>query len=316
MDPIKDGNTIFREIGESIGGKSLISSRDIHALLQKLFDRTQGLVIVDFLDTGSWDKIEAFEIDPENFLMLTWHDYRRVSEGREAKEIRQAAFPASRYLLSIKVNSVVPVKVRDTYVYLINGFAMTEKEIKKKWGHKAEEYKAEQNHFFEIDVYRKTGGTWEVINCHTTPIFSIAILPKSIGLGSFDSKNILYWKNLSDGHARLMRVLTDIDTITNVDEICSKANTIRRVLESVLKIECCYREIVPRKGYSQLLLGDLIHEVSHTKTEDERKELNQLARDLNEHSHDTGIPVDKTIITESAKRVTMYIKRLAHIFQD
>lgn len=317
MDPIKEGKDIFRKIVDDVGDNPILAPRDMEVFFEKLLDKTKGWVIVDFLDAGGWDKIENFEIDHKyKLLTLTWHDYRGLIEDPDHKAARQIVFPAAWYSLCIRVNSVVPVKIGGTYVFLINGFAMTEKEVKKKWGMNTETYEVNQEHFFGLEVYRKVNAEWEVIHCHTTPLFSIAILPKNIRLGSFDSKNILYWKNLDESLSRISRVHNSIDLANGNDEICEKANTIRRILEYVLKIECCYKNITPKKEYSQLMLGDLIREVSGSKNEWERKELNQLVRDLNTHSHDAGMPVDKTKVKESAQNVISYIKKLDYIIKD
>lgn len=105
-------------------------------------------------------------------------------------------------------------------------------------------------------------------------------------------------------------------------EICGKANTIRRIFEMVLKIECCFLEEYAykfdidehsfrfKKDYSDQKLGDLIKIIRPAKDEQQIQILNKI-RDLsNELSHDTGKKVTKTKGIELARLAFDYVEEL------
>ena len=66
MDPIKSGNVIFKNISNKFGNKNITQLPEIEKFFSQLIEDTDGWVILDFLDTTNWDKIEAFNINKEN----------------------------------------------------------------------------------------------------------------------------------------------------------------------------------------------------------------------------------------------------------
>src|SRR5438067_2512592 len=91
-------------------------------------------------------------------------------------------------------------------------------------------------------------------------MFSLAIVPKRSGLRSGDSKDLLYSHNFDVALRRLKTVVSALDNIDSKDSdtVADKVNTVRRIMEFVLKVECCSRGLTLTKNYSQVLLGDLI----------------------------------------------------------
>ncbi len=168
----------------------------------------------------------------------------------------------------------------------MNGYAKTDKEINKLYKASSSEYELYNNSFFEKRIIRKISNHWEVIDYHCTPIYSLAIIPKKSALSSSDSKRLLYKYNIQDLLQRLSVVIQALDTIDIADHdlICEKVNTARRILESALKIECCYREIEIKEDYSKLLLGSLLNYVKVFKDEDFQPVLGKMAELLNEFS--------------------------------
>ncbi len=168
------------------------------------------------------------------------------------------------------------------------------KEIKKIYEEGSSEFKIYNNSFFKKRVVRKIAENWEVIDYHCTPIYSLAIIPKNSGISSFDSKRLLYTFNIEDLAKRLAVVIDALDTIdvTDHDLICEKVNTARRILESALKIECCYREIEIKGDYSKILLGPLLNYVKDFRDEEYQPVLGKMAELLNKFSHDSGKPID------------------------
>jgi hypothetical protein len=310
MDPITDGTAIFKNLAENFGNKKITQLSEIKRFFSELIKQTDGWVILDFLDTGNWDKIEAFELSDDGLLTLVWHDYRTAEESEDDKEIRSMVFPASLYSLGISINSIVPIVGEKVAIFLLNGYAKTEKEINKIYKEGTSEYKVFNNSFFEKRIVRKISEHWEVIDYHCTPIYSLAIIPKKSRISSFDSKRVLYTYNIQDLVQRLALVIEALDTVdtTNYDLICEKVNTARRILESALKIECCYREIEIKEDYSKLLLGPLLNYVKVLKDEDFQPVLGKMAELLNEFSHDSGKPIDLDKAKVACILVMTYIK--------
>jgi len=77
MDPIKDGAKIFNKIHELTGKDLITDTNELETFMNLLIEEIKGWVIVNFLDTGNWDRIDTFEIDHKNGrLFINWHDYR------------------------------------------------------------------------------------------------------------------------------------------------------------------------------------------------------------------------------------------------
>lgn len=295
--PLNQSAQIFHEVAQTFGDEPITDHSRVLSLFAELENRLGGLVILDFLDMSNWDKIEAYRIDAATgILTLTWHDYRTVVESPDDKEMRQMVFPASLYSCALELNSVVPIVGKSTAVFLINGYAKTEKEIKTLYRQSADELKILDNSFFEKRILRKESGHIEVIDFHCTPLFSLAIVPKQSGIGSHHSKDILYSFNFRNALMRIQAVVTALDSLgsSNSDEIAEKVNTVRRIMEFLLKVECCSRELKINKNYSQVLLGDLISQIRPVREPSFQSLLGKFAELANEFSHDSGKPIDIT----------------------
>src|SRR5690606_22173716 len=101
-----------------------------------------------------------------------------------------------------------------------------------------------------------------------------------------------------------LKSIDDDDT----DAICEKANTLRRSMENLLKIELCYRDITPSKNYSQMLIGDLWKLLKDFHSEEIKQIISKFIQLSNELSHDSGISVDKTKCEFVAVIIKMYLK--------
>lgn len=297
MDPIKRGTEIFKTLASKFEKEE---TRDINVLqhfFNELLKATRGLVILDFLDTASWDSVKGFNIDnKQNHLYLYWHDYRNVKESDEEKMVRQMAFPADLKGLFMHFQSLKIVKMKKFSLFFLRGYALSDKEIKKYLAKDTQEFKIlkDMNNFSKT-VIRRINNKLEIYTCLHTPIYSLLILPKNAVGASNNSKQILYDCNLYECMDRLKKTLHAISELkeSDFDKICEKSNTVRRVLENVFKIECCYREVPVKKSYSQLRLGDLIALIKRYKDDTEKLLLNKVAQWSNELSHDSGIPIEK-----------------------
>lgn len=304
MKSLDESPLLFQEIAEKYGPGAITDRSKIADFFKELQTRTGGSVILDFLDLANWDLIENHTMDQESgILTLTWHDFRNVMEETDDKEMRQIFFPASMYSCAFQVNSVVPIIGKKLALFFVNAYAKTEKEIRNLYKEGADELKIMDNSFFEKRVVRKAFGHFEIVDFHCTPIFSLAIIPKRSGIGPLDSKEMLYSHNFRVALERLNRVVAALESIdaNDTDDIAGKVNTVRTIMEFVLKVECCSRELDLQKNYSQVLLGDLIARVKHQKEASIQTLLGRFAEMANEFSHDSGKPVDLS----KAKTVAM-----------
>lgn len=312
MDPVSEGAKIFRHLAEDFG-RTVDDAEKLQAFFRRLHEETRGLVILDFIDTANWDCFEKYEFDPKTrILTLVWHDYSGLHESAQEAEVRRLAFPGEYYALQLKLRSVEIVSGKNLSLFVLTSYVLDEKSIKKKLQNGADDFSVDKEAFFSSVIYRREGTAWQVIRLHTTPISSVVIVPKNCRLTSFDSKTLLYLHNLHTCKDRLSAVEQEFldQSVSGDDAVCEKANTTRRILETALKIECCYREIVPTKQYSQLLLGDLVSLLKPLCDEDTRKLLNQMVVDLNQMSHDSGHPVEPARARLNNLLAIAYVKML------
>ena len=297
MDPIKKGKEIFLEIASRWNGDKIQDPKDVQEFFRCLRKHTKGRVIFDFLDTGSWDRFVGHDYNLKtSSLFLYWHDYRRTDPiETENRKMSQLVFPGSLYGLYMHLQEIRILREKKTAVFLLKGFSLTAKEIKKRLNSNSEEFDLKQKNLFSATVFRKIDGLWQIFEVHKAQLYTTVILPKNLGIPSFDSRLLLFEVNLVSVIDRLRSAhlrLNELDD-SAVDEICEKSNTVRRVLEHGLKIEICYREIQTKKPYSQLLLGDLLKTLRPFHNDEMRKIFRKISEWAHEFSHDSGKPVDR-----------------------
>lgn len=110
----------------------MIAPDEIGRFFALLFDRTDGLVILDFIDLGSWDQIESYAFDHETRdLELHWHDYRALDAVGGRSDLTACFLPASLYGLLIRVQEIRIVRGSGTAAFLLSGYALDRKEINR-----------------------------------------------------------------------------------------------------------------------------------------------------------------------------------------
>lgn len=291
-------------------GKDLRDLQEQRSFLQRLLSETRGQVIVDFLDQANWDYFEDFSLDPETRLLtLVWRNYRNRDESDESHHVRSFVFPADWYGLMMKLQSIVIFGRRNFGFVILSGYVWKDKDISKLLKPGTTEYDLRHDHFFESSVFRQLAdSSWEVVQCHTTPLYSVALLPKGIGATSLRSEVLLFEHNVGVALGKLHQVLKTLDGMEgdDVDAICEKMNTARRAFENLLKIECAYRELQPKQGYSELTIGDLAKLIKPQRTADERRILAYVERHINTFSHDSGVPITRADALVTAALAVAY----------
>ena len=315
MDPITQGTKIFSKIHQEIGKNSITDTREFEDFLKKLISQTKGLVIVDFLDANNWDYIKSFEIDHETKkVCINWHDYRKITESEENKYIRSMVFPGDVDGLTFDFQELRLIKVGDISIFSFRGYAVSSKEVGIIMSKDTTQFKViEDSDNFSVEIVRKINNEWQTYRYLNTPIFSTLIIPKDLNINASVSKKILFAFNIENSIERINRVDFDLnEKDEEVDFICEKSNTLRRIMENILKIECCYRykQIRVKKSYSELLLGDLVGLIKKFRSEGEKVNLNSIVRLANELSHDSGKPVTKIKALQLVTLVKDYCEAL------
>lgn len=315
MDAIREGNKIFNDIHQKLGKDVITDITEFQKFVDMLLTDTQGWVIVDFLDADNWDKIENFKVDTATGrAYLNWHDYRNVTEDEGAKMMRSMVFPGDVYGLALQFQELRLVKVGDNSIFIFRGYALSSKEVSNIMSKDTTQFKVLDNSDnFSIKTVRQINNQWQCYNFLNTPIFSTVIIPKNFGISASTSKKILFTYNLLTCNQRILKIIDDVNNgKEETDFLCEKSNTLRRVMESILKIECCYRyrQIRVKKSYSELLLGDLISLIKEFRSQEEKIKLNSIVRLANELSHDTGKPVTKAKTLELSQLVKNYCEAL------
>jgi hypothetical protein len=300
----------FVAIAKKAGDGVIKDIQKIHGFLRELMDATDGLFIVDFIDMANWDYVRDITVDEgSRIIRMIWKDY----EGRRPDDMSWGAFPAERYGFAMRIQEVAIMSSGGVAIVLLRGFTSQDRDLAGAiTSTSADEYIVEKETLFTRTVYKRTDQTWEIWNTHVAAAYSVALVPKARGIAWYDSHRMLYLTNLGRAENDISAVLQMIrrpavDDSTATDQ----ANVIRRAMEWCLKVECVFRELQLPKEYPELRLGELIAALKKTRSESERQRLNTLVRVLNEHSHDTGYPLDRGALVKVAESAILYIQELA-----
>lgn len=301
---IENGSNIVLNIAKQYPNGVITNLNDVNSFFAQLMQETKGLLIVDFLDTDNWDNIKDYKIDIQKGLLYVYWKIPRSFEDELLEEMEKMIFPFESYGFILKFKQLKFFTIGENVFFTIQGYAVKKKDVKRI----AEEDNynciwTNENDVFSVELVRekdKKREHWYFLN---TPIYSVLFFPKHIPLKPQQSKIILFLYNLDDCSERLKTTKEELLKIPKTadlklhdfeDAVCSKANTMRRIMEFILKLEIClYSQDVPKKieDYSNLLLGDLIKLIKDKKTQDEMVILNKIVRLSNTLSHDSGLPI-------------------------
>jgi hypothetical protein len=282
--------------------------------LKRLHEATDGWVILDFLDAANWDCFESHSVSHDKgILQINWHDFIKQDKQEprsESREMMAMAFPASLYGMAMRFCSLDRIGNDSIACFALRGYALTDKEARQAFSVGTEDLVIRQDRPFSREVLRKINGHVEVIDCITSAAFTVLIVPKRTRIPAHASKTTLYQHNLAlvdESLARSEQTLKDLEP-SATEAICEKANTIRRNMETLLKLECCFRDIETSKPYSQARIGDLWGLLKAYHTEETQTLVSRFIQWVNELSHDTGIPVERTKAQATALIARMYVK--------
>lgn len=273
------------------------------AFLQYLHDATGGCVRFDFIDESNWDRYESYSASITNgILRIDWYNCPTSSTSRS---------------MAMKFNRIERLVVEDTAYFFLRSYSLTDKEIRNFFSPETEELTISKYRNFSVEISRKIRGRLELITCITSAIFTVLILPKMMNTPSSMSKYLLYLINLDeiwDSINQCKDILSDISGASKSDSdlVCEKSNTVRRNMEIILKIECCFRNINTNKPYSQLRIGDTWGLLKKYHSETTTNLVSRFIKWSNEFSHDTGVEVNKS----KAQLAVSIIQQYAILFRE
>ncbi len=304
-----DNREVFNEILLPYINQDILDIDKLSTILQKIKEKTKGLAIIDFMDGSNWDCFEHFKCDnKKKTIEIIWHDFSTHQED----PICQMVFPTDLHGLFMHFQSFRVIRFQTSMLLLVRGYALEEKDINSYLQPRTQEFKRiEKNAFSEI-IYRKVKGQEQLFQVINTHLFSVAILPKGLRISSYVSKKLLYIENANELIKRLNDINTSLAIIddSSSDSLAEKTNTVRRILENLLKVYSCHLGLTYPKPYSRLMIGELIQGVIENIGADEKKNIEKLTESLNRGSHDSGKPLSKQEIHSYIDSVAQLVYRL------
>ena len=305
MDPVNDGSKIFLKLFKEIGVKKITDLNVLDQFLNRLITEMQGWVILDFMDGGNWDCIGSYSIDfDKRYLFLYWHYYiesPKLENFISTQSIKPYVSSATIHFKELNMESI------EHFPFIaIKGYSIKEKEALKYLKSISTDVKildGRKKNF--CTIYKRDKENYlEDCYCFNTPIYSSLIIPKNTASSTLISSKMLFLYNYNNCMNRISEISSSLKRKSfDDDELSGKANTIRTIFESALKIECCYHkeinftleldddQFVFPKEYSELLLGGLLKILEPIKNDIEKDVLKSIIRLSNELSHDSGKPV-------------------------
>lgn len=321
MDPISQGGDIFQKIFNKYPNDEIKNIEQVYKLLKEIIEETEGLVILDFLDAGCWDCLGSVEIDEEKgYLILNWHHY----SGNNQESSLDKAISTGNITRSLLISfQKLIIGRHEKFPFIsIKGFYDDEKKMKnylsnRKGYNKVSRIDNESNFHKSFVINNEKDEYY--FDCYNTPIYSLLIIPKNTAGSSRMSLEMLFKINFHFCLQRLEKIEAFMKSNKlDEDDICEKSNTIRRIMESFFKIECCYQNRFRflfdddvkisemyrfnfKKEYKSMLYGDLVKLLKPIKTEGEKRMIKQISIISNELSHDSGLPITLDKLKELLK---------------
>ena len=321
---------LFIDICEKYGSPSEVDDANIILnILNDIITTSKHMVVLDHYSHINFDEVIKVEYDEENSIFrLYWLDnnkYRLANLNHELSEMDGMIWMMSGYCtyeyLAIDINKIKFVKVNSHMFILIQANMITEKELRKKviGGNEVIEVVNCTDELYARYIFWE-GNKDDLIKveciANNLPYYVCVIQPKERIPDTVFSKKLLLIHTLQEINARLDRVWQALQRGNlDRDELFSKGNTIRNIMEYALKHFCVIFDIpidIEQK-YGHIELGDLRKKI---KAEVDIEITQGLIIKANELSHDSG----KKYSLEDIKAFYVDVKNLmkeiqSHIYE-
>lgn len=319
---------LFEDVWKKHGSLEEIEDGEVICqVLNDLVTLSKHAIVLDHYSHINFDEIIKVEYDKDNDIFkIYWQDndnYRIAMQKKELGEMEQLSWAMSGfctyYYLAVKIDKIKFVKVESHIFVLIRGDMTTEKDMQKVIIGSNEVIDIENctSELYARYVY------WEgnkkdmkKVECiaNNLPYYVCVIQPKENIPSTVFSKKLLLENTLQEVKNRLKKVKISLqnDNIDR-DELFSKGNTIRIVMEYALKHFCVLKNIpieIEQK-YGHIKLGDLKKKI---KNHFEIKQ--NIINMANELSHDSGKKYKKNEVIQFGDEVELLIEELQMIILD
>lgn len=297
---------LFLDVWESYGCPDEVSDlQTIYNILNELILKSRHWIVLDHYSHINFDEIIKVEYDKEKSIFkLYWLDnnrYRIKNLKHELEEFEAMVWSMSGYCtyeyIALDIKKIKFVK-HNTHIYvLLQANVTTEKELRAKV--------IGNNEVIEIDnctdeLYARyifwEGDKDDLIKveciANNLPYYVCLIQPKEGIQDTFVSKRILLSYTLREINERLEKVGKALEVeIVDTDELFSKGNTIRNIMEFALKHYCVVMgvKLDIEKKYGHIDLGELKRKI---KVDTDIDIPQNLINRANELSHDSGKKYD------------------------
>ena len=328
---------VFIDIWEKYGCKGEITNKEeIFSILNEIVEHTHGQVNVDQFSEIDYTNIcKIKHIDNYTYLYdKDFSDNRKDYLNEDLSEydinIWKSFYGFSTYIyMLMDIKKLKFVKVKNHIAVLISLNLVPNKiiedilinennELINQEVHMAKLYSLYE--FYEGDKCRFIKHECIVNNL---PYYSCLIQPK---IGSFNkntSRMVLLDATMNEITSRMYNVRESIIETIDYDELASKGNTIRRIIEFLLKYVCVYNGIdnIKKKkidsGYGKIELGSLHKEVKKLYPD---IPMNQtfinIANDLS-HDSERIYSTDEVLeFWDKAKNIIVYLKESIFINEN
>lgn len=273
----------------------------IYNILNDIIVKSKHWIVLDHYSHINFDEVKKVEYDETTGIFkLFWLDNNSFREKRlrhEIDEFEMLIWQMSGYCtyeyIALDINKLRFVKRKNHLYVLMQANMISEKEMQSKVIGKNEiicvdnctEELYARYVFWEGDKENLIK-----VECiaNNLPYYVCLIQPKEGIKGTFESKQILLTYTLKEIDKRLKRVGVALkEDIEDRDEIFSKGNTIRNILEYTLKHFCVIRgiEMNIEQKYGHIDLGELRKKIKDIPNINIPQSLVNTANEL---SHDSG----------------------------
>lgn len=226
-------------------------------ILENIINDTDGLLAVDFLGSGCFDRLTFVEADDE-VLKLYW---KYSNDSKVVHNVR----------VDIKFDKLELLKIKDKRAIIIRGFYADKKWIKNYYNNieKARinslEIANTSTFFYDIDFDKTQRGGKENFIASFLPwrYYSIVISAFDNNLSSNNFNNILILKNINEIEKRIIKTYYEFELsiYDEEDSLSMYGNRFRKILESLLKFILLASGIMYKDNYEKDTLGLLLEQL-------------------------------------------------------
>lgn len=302
MKNYETSEQLFIDIWEKYGSPSEIDDAEtIYSFFTELVEKSKHYIVLDHYSHINFDEVIKVEYDKANsifkFYWLDNNKYRIKNLNHELEEFERLIWYTSGYCtyeyMAIDINKIKFIKNGNHIFILIQSNVVSKKELRKKIVGKNEIIEIEDCTDELYARYTFWEGNPEnliKIECIANNLpYYVCVIQLKENIPNVDiSKRLLLLHTINEINNRLEKVKSALrNEIADRDELFSKGNIIRNIMEFALKHFCVIMNIpieIEQK-YGFIELGDLRKKIKD-KLNIEIE--NNLIIKANELSHDSG----------------------------